>query len=335
VIPEDLLEAIRASRRALCVSHVKPDGDAVGSLLGMTLILQGLGKQVTPALQDAPSAELLRLPSAGQIVHEQGLGHGYDTVVSVDASSMDRIGGVYRNEERNLPLLVIDHHITNTRFGAHNWIAATDAATSQMLVRLADALGVALTPDLAQCLLTGVVTDTLCFRTTNTTPDVLDTAMRLMQAGADLSEITENVFDQRPFSVLRLWGLVLDHARLEEGVIWATLPRLSLTMAGSLSDEDGSLSSVLIRTVGADMSATFLEKTDRLGAPAVECSFRARRGFDVSRIALQLGGGGHPQAGGCTVAGELDAVADHVVSLLITARREQRADRIDRKADSD
>lgn len=323
MIPLALLDAVRDSCRVLCISHVKPDGDAVGSLLGIMHILDAMGKEATPVLQDAPPAELLRLPGAARIVGPANRGHGYDTVIAVDASSADRMGSVYRDEDRGATLLVIDHHVTNTRFGTHNWVEPADAATSQMLTRLADALGVPLAPDLAQCLLTGVVTDTLCFRTTNTTPEVLATAMRLMQAGGNLTEITENVFDQRPFSVIRLWGIVLDHAQLEEGVIWVTVPRSALLSAGRESDEDGSLSSMLIRTQTADISASFLEKDGLDGGPAVECSFRARKGFDISGVATALGGGGHPQAGGCTVAGALDEVAARVVPLLQTARRDQ------------
>jgi phosphoesterase RecJ-like protein len=269
---------------------------------------------------------LVRLPGAEKIVDAYGRGQDYDTVVAVDASSADRMGAVYREEDRGAPLLVIDHHVTNTRFGTHNWVAPSDAATCQMLVRLADAVGAPLTPPLAQCLLTGVVTDTLCFRTTNTTPDVLATAMRLMQAGGNLTEITENVFDQRPFSVIRLWGTVLDEARFEEGVIWVALPRTSMESAGSESDEDGSLSSMLIRTMGAEISATFLEKRDRKGAPAVECSFRARSGRDISGVATRLGGGGHPQASGCTVPGTLADVIALVVPMLKAARRQQSND---------
>ena len=333
MIPHELLAALRNCRRALVISHVKPDGDAVGSLLAMGTLLRAQGTDVTLTLQDPVPAELSRLPGVERIVTHAGIGAGYDTVVVVDASSPDRMGTAWSEELRGLPLLVIDHHVTNNRFGTVNWVAADNAATCQMLVELADTLGVPLSGELAQNLLTGLVTDTLCFRTNNTTPQVLAAGMRLLQAGASLTDITEGILDQRPFSVIRLWGRVLDGAEMEQGVIWACVSRadFAASQAGNMDDDpggadsDGSLSSMLIRTIGADMSASFLEKVDEAGDPAVECSFRARRGFDISRIALELGGGGHPAAGGVTIAGTLDQAVATVVPMLQAARRAQLA----------
>ncbi len=328
-VPAALLAALQAAQSLLVISHVRPDGDAVGSLLAMTHMLRLLGKQATPALQDAVPEEYRVLPGAAEVIGPDAArsagGALYDVVLVVDASSVDRMGSVYHDGLRDLPLLVIDHHITNTRFGSINWVAPEAAATCQMLVSLADALNLPLSPGLAQCLLTGLVTDTLCFRTNNTTPETLATGMRLMQNGAVLTDITEGMLDQRPLAVVRLWGLVLDHVRLEEGVIWATIPRAAFAAAGSTDSDDGSLSSMLIRTVGAEISASLLEKVDDAGAPQVECSFRARRGFDISAVALALGGGGHPAAGGCTVPGTLDEAVQRVIPLLKQARREQRA----------
>lgn len=324
-IPVALLDAMRGASRVLAISHVKPDGDAVGSLLGIGQILRMLGKEVTLTLQDPVPAELRTLPGADEIVPSSRVGDGYDAILVVDASSADRMGRAWRAEYQGLPLLVIDHHVTNTRFGTVNWVAADHAATCQMLLALSDALGLDLTPPLAQCLLAGLVTDTLCFRTTNTTAAVLAAGMKLLQNGASLVEITENMLDQRLFPVLRLWGSVLDDVRLEDGVIWATVSRAALDAAGVRDNDDGSLSSLMIRTVGADISASFLEKVDARGAPEVECSFRARRGFDISATALALGGGGHPAAGGCTIPGTLQDAAARVVPLLQQVRSEQRA----------
>lgn len=332
MIPAELLAAIEGSRRVLIISHVRPDGDAAGSLLGLGIILRTLGKDVTLTLQDPLPDELSRLPGVDHIVAPAGIGAGYDHVFAVDASSPDRLGASWRADLRDLPLVVIDHHVTNSRFGTINWVEPTHAATCQMLVDLAETLALPLHGDLAQILLTGLVTDTLCFRTSNTTPQVLAAGMRLLQAGASLTDVTEEILDQRPFSVVRLWGRVLRDARLEDGVIWACASRADFAAAAGLDGdeasevdrEDGSLSSMLIRTIGADISASFLEKMDEEGAPAVECSFRARRGFNISGVALALGGGGHPAAAGVTIPGDLDEAVERVIPLLQSARREQR-----------
>ncbi len=324
MIPPELIDALQRAQNLLIFSHVKPDGDAVGSLLGMGAILRALGKQVTMALQDAPDTELMSIPDAAEIRGPADLpalqAQRFDTIVSTDASSVDRLGRLYSDHDWGAPLLVIDHHVTNTRFGAVNWVEPGDAATCQMLVGLADALGVALEPPLAQQLLSGLVTDTLCFRTNNTTPAVLGTGMRLLAAGAELAPITEGILDQRPFSVLKLWGDVLGETQMQEGVIWITVSQKQLDAAGDRTRNDGSLSSMLIRTEGAAISASFIEKLGDDGRPAVECSFRARRGYNISGVALALGGGGHPAAGGATVSGTLGEVAAHAVGLLKQVR---------------
>lgn len=324
MIASELIDLLHRSRRLLVVSHVAPDGDAVGSLLATQRMLRALGKEVTAALQDAIPPQFKTLPDTETIVGVDGIGAGYDAVVCVDCSSPDRMGRAYPERLADLPLGVIDHHVTNSRFGTANWVDPGAAATCEMLIELADALGVPLDARLAFLLLTGIVTDTLSFRTASTTPETLAAAMRLMRAGADLVEITEGMLEQRPLAVLRLWGQVLDSVRLEDGVIW-TVSTLAEQAAGGAGSDDGSLSSMLIRTMGADVSATFTEKIDESGAQAVECSFRARRGFDVSGVALALGGGGHPGASGCTVRGEPAAIAAAVVPLLQEARREQAA----------
>lgn len=319
-IPPELLDALRASQRVLVASHIRPDGDAVGSLLGMAAILRALGKDVTVSLQDQPPWELQSLSRTGEILHPSRIAGTFDTFISVDASTPDRLGTVLDAAPKPYRFLVIDHHVTNPGFGDINWVSPKDAATCQMLVRLADALGVEITPEMAQIIMTGLVTDTLCFRTTNTTAATMEAGMRLLALGANLASITENILDVRSFSVLRLWGQVLDHAQLEAGVIWATLSKAEFAAAQIDDYEDGSLSSMLIRTQNADISATFIEKSDKRGNPAVECSFRARSAFDISGVADQLGGGGHPQAGGVTVAGTLDEVVARVVPLLQAVR---------------
>jgi len=324
MIPQPLLDAIHHGQSFLIFSHVNPDGDAVGSLLGMSQILSAMGKRVTLAMQDLPDQELATIPGVSAIRGPNDLAfltsQHYDAIISTDASSVDRLGALYNQHNWEAPLLVIDHHITNTRFGTVNWVEPGDAATCQMLVRLADALAVPLELPLSQLLLTGLVTDTLCFRTSNTTPSVLETGMRLLSSGASLTAITENILDQRPISVLHLWGHVLGDVQMEDGVIWVTVTLAQLQEAGDQTRNDGSLSSLLIRTDGASISASFIEKIGEAGEKAVECSFRARSGFDISSVALQLGGGGHPAAGGATVPGTLPEVAPRIVAMLKQAR---------------
>ena len=229
-IPVGLIDLIRQSRHILLASHVNADGDAYGSVLGMKLMLDALGKRTHVAMHDPVLDEFLYLPDAAAIRGPREVGADYDLIISVDASSIDRLGDVYHEGKlAGIPLAVVDHHITNTYFGTVNWVEPTCAATCQMLAYLADALGVRLSPELAECLLTGVITDTLCFRTTNTTPAVLEVAMHLQEAGANLAAIVQQTLNRMPYSTLRLWALVLPGAQLEDGVIWAVVRRTQVT----------------------------------------------------------------------------------------------------------
>lgn len=327
-LPPEIESAIRSAilpaERILCVSHVSPDGDAIGSLLGMGWILGHLNKQPTLALADKPSADFAYIPGFDQIVGASAVADTYDLIICLDASSADRMGSVYRPAlHSQTPLLVIDHHITNTNFGTLNWVAPGCAAVCQMLVYLADALGAPIEGGLAVALLTGLITDTLGLRTSNTDAHVLQAAMRLTEGGATIHEIVARTIQSRSFAGMRLWGAILSEAKLQERVIWATISQAQRKRAGAQEKEGEGLAGFLVSAKEADIGATFTERFNSAGERVVECSFRAKPGFDVSQVALSLGGGGHPPAAGCTLAGPLEDVAVQVSNALKDARRSQ------------
>ena len=333
--PPLLLSLLEASHHILCISHVSPDGDAVGSLLGLGGILRAMGKRPVLALQDKLTQEYQFLPGVETIIGPAELfdtpligrgadvAHSYDLIVCLDTSSIDRVGTVYCPEIHDqIPLIVIDHHITNTFFGTENWVDAGCAATCQMLVRLKDALGVPLTEEIAVSLLTGLVTDTLCFRTANTDANVLQVSLRLLSAGADLSHIVRNTLDSRPFSLVKLWGAGLSTVQMEDGIIWATLSAESRQRNSVELNQSDGIANFLVTAREADISVTFAQRFAQSGQELIECSFRAKPGFNVSQVAFAFGGGGHPPAAGCTVAGRLQEVAARVVAALHELRRQ-------------
>ena len=318
-----LRSAIDPAEKILCVSHVSPDGDAIGSLLGMGWILRHLGKNPTLALADKPSKDFDFIPGFGDIVGASAVGDTYDLIICLDASSPDRMGAVYRSAVHgSIPLLVIDHHITNTNFGSLNWVEPGCAAVCQMLVYLADALDVPLAGNLAVALLTGLITDTLCFRTSNTNAHVLQAAMRLTDGGAQIQEIVARTLQSRTFASVRLWGSVLSDAHLDNRVAWTTISLAQRKRVGADDGDGEGLTNLLASAQEADIGATFTERTQN-GKRVVECSFRAKPGFDVSQVALSFGGGGHPLAAGCTLPAPLKNVTDQVVAALKEARRTQ------------
>jgi len=306
--PESFL---RAAHRVLLITHITPDADAIGGLLALGRALRQLGKAVTVSCSDVVPPRFAYLPGYSEIVHQAD--GAFDLIVSLDCSDLRRVGPIYRADEwREIPFLNIDHHVTNTHFGTLNWVEPAYVATSEMVLDLCDRLGVELDADQAKCLLYGIIGDTLGLRTNNVTPALLGRVMRLMQAGAPLAEIMDQIFNRRPFSLLRAWEKALETMRLEGGVIWAVLSRQArLEVSWPDSDVQG-LSNFLLSADEACLSAVLVEKDDG----QVEVGMRARASYDVARVALAFGGGGHPQAAGCTMDGPLNVAVERVVAAL-------------------
>ncbi len=309
--PPELLDALSSARKPLIIAHLSPDGDAIGSLTALGYLLYRMGKDPILACQDKAPPAFNFLPFYDRILQDtQGIQP--DLVISVDSSDPTRMGSVY-DEARfgDLPLIVIDHHITNVYFGDLNWVEPMCCATDEMIYYLTRALQEPLDETLATALLTGIVTDTRGFRTYNVTPAVMHITGELIDAGAPLSIITERVLDNRSLALITLWARALDTVELDQGVISAINTLAMRRDLGGVIRAEG-LVSFLLSAQEAKIAAVFTE----MPAGKVECSFRARRGYDVSHIALSLGGGGHPPAAGCTVEGEIHTVRSQVVAML-------------------
>ncbi|MGD8597908.1 MAG: DHH family phosphoesterase, partial [Anaerolineae bacterium] len=222
--PDDLKRIhalIDAARRVLMITHVAPDGDAIGSLLGLGWYLQALGKLVTLACEDPVPDSYRSLPGSDRVV--QRVDGAYDLVISLDCSDRRRMGSVYDDAWTSIPVINIDHHVTNTLFGTVNWVDVSRAATAHIILDLADAYQWQTTEAIATCLLTGIVTDTRSFRTSNVDRDTVQAALHLMDAGASLSEVARRSLEQRPLSTVRLWGQAFERLHLEDGILWTEI----------------------------------------------------------------------------------------------------------------
>ena len=304
-------QMILAADRILVLCHTSPDGDAIGALLAMGHILRALGKQATLACADPVPREYRFMPGADDIVQRpEG---EFDLVISLDSSDIPRLGEAYdASRLGHLPILNIDHHITNLNFGTVNWVEPGSASTCQLVLRLADGLGVDITPEIATCLLSGIVMDTRGFTTPNTDLAALRAAERLVTAGANLSGIARRILVQRSFAMAKLWGEALSQARLEDGIVWASLPASLMAQSDASANGLSGLVAFLAGVEEARVAVLFRERDDG----RVEVSLRSVPGVDVSGIALSLGGGGHPQAAGCTLAGPLAEVESRVLGAV-------------------
>jgi phosphoesterase RecJ-like protein len=309
---------LRRARYILAVTHVSPDGDAIGSLLGFTHALRGLGKTVTPACQDAPHPRFDYLRGARD-VRQSAEGH-FDLLVALDTSDLARLGTIFLPAQHgHLPMIVIDHHVTNLNFGTVNIVEPAASSTAEIVLKLLKRMALPITPDIASALLTGVITDTLGFRTSNTTSSTLATAVELMQHGASLSEIIRQALVMRSFDSLRLLGAGLSNAKLEGRLAYATLSQKLRQELGVKEERgDGGLVGTLITAYEVDVAAVFVELTNG----EIEVGLRAQPGFDVSQVALELGGGGHAAAAGCTLPGPMRDAVNRVIPRLKQVIRE-------------
>jgi phosphoesterase RecJ-like protein len=311
VVPQ-AVQKIAEARRPVAMCHVSPDGDAIGSLLGLGLALTPIKDRVTLCCTDPVPTECKHLPHWEMITAPPVEGD-VDLVISLDCTEVGRLGKAYDVEALGrVPIVNIDHHATNVGFGDVNWVEPQAAATAQMLVCLIEALRIPPSREVATCLLNGILTDTLGFRTANTNVEVMDAAVKLMKAGASLSELTDSIFNHRPLSTIRLWALALQSLCLEGRVVWSEITRDIRGRVGYQEDGDAGLVNFLNTAGEADMSVVF----DELPDGRISVSIRAAPGYDVSRVAFELGGGGHAQAAGCTLSGRLADVRTQVLSRL-------------------
>jgi phosphoesterase RecJ-like protein len=313
-LPDNWLDEIRhqleTAQRILVVSHVRPDGDAVGSLIGWGLSLQASGKYVQMILSDGVPAGYRHLTGTEQVrLKPDGR---FDWVVVLDCSDLKRTGNALNGNPG--PDLNVDHHITNLNFARINLVVPTAVATSEILAGLIESLGLPMPQPVAAALLTGLITDTIGFRTSNMTPKALRLAADLMEKGGDLAELYQQALVKRSFEATRFWAAGLNQLEKDDRLIWATLTMANRKAAGYSGRDDADLINVLSSIEDTDIAVIFVEQNNG----GVKVSWRAQPGFDISKLAMQFGGGGHPAASGAEIPGSLDKVRTAVLEATRT-----------------
>jgi len=305
-------QAVDAATTILIVTHVKPDGDAIGSLMALTHILRERGKLVTPAVDDGVPEHLRYIPGTEGVISKLK-GGKWDLMISVDASDEARTGvaGVW-GRKRCPKVINLDHHPTNTMFG-DLFIVVPDAVSSTEIVYdWMLHMGQSLAQPTAVALLTGLITDTRGLRTSNVKSRTLEIAQRLIEAGASLTEVVEKALDNTSYRTIQLWKRGLATVDMANGVIEATITQADLQEVGAVEATDYGLVSLLSGVNEAMVAIVYKEQPGN----KVELSIRCKPGFDVGSVAFALGGGGHKQASGATIDGPLDDAKARVRPLL-------------------
>ncbi len=308
---EQTVDLLRRYHKIFIAAHIMPDGDCIGSTLALMLALRRLGKSVTVACHDHVPNTFNYLPGATEL--KPVLPGDEDLLVYLDGSAADRFGAAYNPTKfATRPTLVIDHHITNDNFAPLNYVDRHAASTAEIIYRLIRALDVPLDRDLAQCLLTGIITDTLGFRTSNTTVDTFRAVTALIEAGGSIPDIIERSFNQIPLAALRLRGKVFMNATLDGIILWAEVPYRLQRELGLNSNGASGIINQLLSVEDAKIAVLFIEKENG----KIDVGLRSRVGYDVSSIATRLGGGGHKQAAGVLLDGPLSTVRERVLQEI-------------------
>ena len=315
----DIVAIIQSSRTFLVTSHVRLDGDALGSELALSHMLRRLGKEVVVCNQDETPAIYRFLPGTDAIVHALNPGDRFDAAFILDCSDLDRVGDHAAAIGSVTQTIVnIDHHISNDRFAEYSLVDHGASSTGEIICRLLEPLEVPLTGDIATNLYTAIMTDTGSFRYSNTSSATLRLAARLVDGGADVRDIAERVYESRPLAQIRLMGMALDTLELHEaGTIGSvTVTQEMLHRAGALPEHTEGIVDLVRSVNGTEIALFYCEMADN----DFKVSFRSKGDADVARVAGAFGGGGHVNAAACRIEGDLTTVKKRLMDVIAMVR---------------
>ena len=316
--PRDAVKRFKDAYRILLTCHRNPDGDAIGSELALAELAGRIGVDAAIVNRDATPANLALLPGADRIVVADTLPEdfpdGFDLVVTVECPGLDRAGleGLAR-----LPILNIDHHPANPAYGVVNYLDETSPAVGEMVWRMYGEIGIVPTPATATNLFTALSTDTGDFRYSNATEQAFRAAAEMVDSGAKPAMVAEMVHGHRSEASVRLLGEVLQSLRIESGGRLAvmTADEEAFRRAKARPEDTEEIVNIPRSIAGVEV-VTFLKQFE---PGIVRVSFRSRGDFDVRKIAAGFGGGGHRNAAGCTITGDLGDAERRVTTALADA----------------
>lgn len=306
-----VIELIENHHRFAVTSHIRPDGDSLGSSLALFWILRGLGKEAEVVMCDRVPNAYEKLPGAEFVRVVPDVDRDYDAVFVIECSDVTRPGLPGLSEQF---VVNIDHHSTTEQFGKINWIDSTAAAVGEMIYNLAKAIGAKITPELASCVYAAVLTDTGSFHFSNTTERTFKIASELVRHGAQPAKVSQAIFYCYPYSRVKLIGSVLSTLQRDDSghIAWIRMTKDAMQEAGaSEEDTDGIINYPL--TIGEVEAAAFFRE---LPNNTIRTSLRSKNRVNVARVAELFGGGGHANAAGFTIAARYEELSSRVIEKL-------------------
>jgi bifunctional oligoribonuclease and PAP phosphatase NrnA len=315
-VPQDptavILDFLRHGERFLVCSHTRPDGDAVGSMLAMGKLLEQMGKRADLVASDRVPAIYRTLPGADKIRHVLRVHGLYDAAILLECDSLERsrVRGLEPYFHIN-----IDHHHTGKNFANLNWIDRDATSVGELVYRLVKAAGATVTPEMARCLYTTVLTDTGGFIFGALRESTFTLAAELTHAGADPIGIAREIYFSTAESKLHLLGAALSTLRREGPIAWLWVTHEDMVRTAAVEEDCEGIVNYAVGIAGVD-AAAFLRE---LPEGQFRLSLRSKGRIDVAAIAVGLGGGGHENAAGVTLDGPLDRAIEQIISILRAA----------------
>jgi phosphoesterase RecJ-like protein len=305
----EVLNQIEGRKRFVLTSHARPDGDAVGSTLACSEILRSMGKQAEVVLRDGVPRVYQQLPFAGNVVQSDRVNGSYDAAILLECDSIQRtrLQGL-----ENQFLINIDHHKSGRTFANVNWIDPKAVATAELVYRLAKQAGVKISPEIATCLYTAVLTDTGSFMFEGTNEHTFELARELVLAGADPALCARHVYFGHSTAKMRLLGSALSVLQREGTLAWIWVTQEQMERVGAKEEDCEGLVNYALSIGDVEVAVFFRE----LAGGRFRVSMRSKGRPDVARIAEEFGGGGHACASGCSVEGPLHAAVESVLGKI-------------------
>lgn len=308
-----IVEVIRENESFFITSHIRPDGDSIGSQLALKRILEKLGKEVTIANHDPAPKTYDFLSGRESIKQELPKNREFDVAFVLDSPELSRLGSTKETIKKAKVIINIDHHLGNKKFGKYNYVNTKASAVGEEIYELTKVIGFKIDREIALCLYVGILTDTGSFRQSNTTSRSHEIVADLMKIG-DLkpAQITHQVYETQLPSAIKLLSMTLDTLkRSEDGrIAWMTIADEMFKETGTTKAETENFINYVRSVKGSEVAILFTE----LAKDEVKVSFRSKSIADVNSIAKTFGGGGHLRASACTIKGDLEEVKEKVLA---------------------
>src|SRR5271170_3271213 len=305
----EVLKHIEQRDRFLLTSHARPDGDAVGSALACCQVLRSMGKEADVVLHDGVPRIYKPLPFADTVITAERVNGKYEAAIILECDSIQRtrLLGL-----ENRFLISIDHHVSGRPFANVNWIDPKAVATAEMVYRLAREAGVKISPEIATCLYTAVLTDTGSFMFEGTDEHTFALARELVLAGADPVHCARNVYFGHSTAKLRLLGAALSNLQRHGALAWISVSQEQMQRCQAKEEDCEGLVNYALSIQGVEVALFFRELPDG----RFRVSLRSKGNVNVAAVAERLGGGGHQCASGCSLEGPLSAATARILAEL-------------------